>query len=301
MFFDSHTHLNLAAFDKDRKEVIEKTQKHGIFIINIGTCYETSKKALEIAKQHKNCWATVGLHPSHTIPMKIDKNELKIDGKQSISKAETFNGRFEALLKKSCSFAQDKPKIVAIGECGLDYSYLKDFSKEDQEKYKKIEEKEFRKQILIAKKYNLPLSLHVRDLYEKALMILEEEKYKNRAVFHFFTGNINQAQKILEKGFYLGFSGIITYSEIMNEVIKNAPLEQILIETDAPYVAPIPYKRSRNEPIYVKEVAKKIAQIKKLPLKKIEEVTFENTLQLFEITSLSPFYYLDYLDFNNNW
>lgn len=275
MFFDSHTHLNLAAFNKDRKEIIEKTLKQGVFVINIGTCYETSKKAVKIAQQYENCWATVGLHPSHTISIKIDKSELAINTKGNISEAETFSEKFELLLKEQ--------KVIAIGECGLDYSYLKSFSEKDKIKYKKIQEEEFRKQIQTAKKYNLPLSLHVRNLYEKALIILEEEKYKGEAVFHFFTGNIGQAQKILEKGFYLGFSGIITYSEIMNDVIKSAPLEKILIETDAPYVAPVPYRGNRNEPIYVKEVAKKIAEIKKLPLKEIEEATFKNAFQLFKL------------------
>jgi len=275
MFFDSHTHLNLAAFDKDRKEIIEKTLEQGVFVINIGTCYETSKKAIEIAQQYENCWATIGLHPSHVIPMKIDKDELLMHNDENISKAEVFNEEFESLLKK--------PKVVAIGECGLDYSYLKDFSENDQKKYKEMEEEEFRKQIQVAKKYNLSLSLHVRDLYEEALIILEDEGYKNEAVFHFFTGNVNQAQKILKRGFYLGFSGIITYSETIDQVIKDTPLEKILIETDAPYVAPIPYRGDRNEPIYVKEVAKKIAQIKKLPLKEIEEATFKNTLRLFRI------------------
>lgn len=283
MFFDSHTHLNLAAFDKDREEIVKKTLEQGVFVINIGTCYQTSKKAIEMAKQYKNCWATVGLHPSHTIPMEIDKNELNIDSNQSSSEAEVFNEKFELLLKEPFDFAQGRPKVVAIGECGLDHSYFKDFSGKDQIKYKSIQEKEFKKQIQAAKKYNLPLSLHVRDLYEEALMILEDEGYKNQAVFHFFTGNVNQAQKILKRGFYLGFSGIITYSEIMNGVIKNAPLEKILIETDAPYVTPIPYRGNRNEPIYVKETAKKIAQIKKLPIEKIEEATFENTLRLFGI------------------
>ncbi len=299
MFFDSHTHLNLTAFDKDRKEVIEKTLEQGVFMINVGTCYETSKKAIEIAQQYKNCWATVGLHPSHTIPMKIDKSELEINSMINISEAEVFNEKFELLLKepfdfaqgrpfdfaqgRPFDFAQGRPKVVAIGECGLDYSYLEDFSEKDQIKYKKAQEEEFRKQIQAAKKHNLPLSLHVRDLYEKALIILEEEKYKGDAVFHFFTGKIDQAQKILERGLYLGFSGIITYSEIMNNVIKDAPLRRILIETDAPYVAPVPYRGNRNEPIYVKKVAKKIAQIKKLPLKKVEEVTFKNTKNLFRL------------------
>jgi len=215
--------------------------------------------------------------------MKIDKNELAAHDNENISKAEVFDEKFESLLKELFDSAQGKSKVVAIGECGLDYSYLKDFSEKDRIKYKKTQEEEFRKQIQAAKKYNLPLSLHIRDLYKKALIILEEEEYKGEAVFHFFTGKVNQAQKILEKGFYLGFSGIITYSEAMNDVINDTPLEKILIETDAPYVAPVPYRGTRNEPIYVKEVAKRIAEIKKLPLKKIEEATFENAFQLFKL------------------
>jgi len=276
MIFDSHTHLNLAAFDKDLEEVIKRTKNENVFVINVGTCLETSKKAIAIAKQNENCWATVGLHPSHTIPMKIDRNELiLIDAQSDFLNPEIFDKEYETLLKNS--------KVVAIGECGLDHTYLKDFSVRDQKKYQELEKNEFRKQIQAAKKYQLPLNLHVRNLYEEALSILEDEEYKGKAVFHFFTGNQNQAKVIIEKGFSVGFSGIITYSSDMDAIIKEIPLEKILIETDAPYVAPMPYRGERNEPVYVKEVAKKIAQIKKLPLKKIERVTLDNTLEFFRI------------------
>jgi len=276
MIFDSHTHLNLAAFDKDRKEVIKRTLNGKVSVINIGTCLETSKKAIAIADQYENCWATVGLHPSHTIPIKIDKNELILaDTESGFLNPEIFNKEYEALLKNQ--------KVVAVGECGLDYSYLNNFLEEDREKYKKIEENEFRKQIQAAKKHNLVLCLHVRNLYDKALGILKEEHYKGGGVFHFFTGNIFEAKQIIESGFYLGFSGIITYSQDMDRVIEEIPLKKILIETDAPYVAPVPYRGQRNEPVYAKEVAKKIAQIKKLPLEEIEEVTFKNTVELFKL------------------
>jgi TatD DNase family protein len=276
MIFDSHTHLNLAAFDEDREEVIKKILKGKVSVINIGTCLETSKKAITIANQHEGCWATVGLHPSHTIPLKIDQNELILtDTKSGFLNPEVFNKDYEDFLKN--------PKVVAIGECGLDYSYLNGFSDIDRERYKKVEENEFRKQIQAAKKHDLVLCLHVRNLYDKALDILKEEHYEGGGVFHFFTGNIFEAKQIIERGFYLGFSGIITYSQDMDKVIKEIPLEKILIETDAPYVAPVPYRGQRNEPIYVKEVAKKIAQIKKLPLEKIEEVTFRNTVELFKL------------------
>jgi len=276
MIFDSHTHLNLAAFDKDLEQIIQKNKQENVFVINIGTCLETSKKAVAIAKQYENCWATVGLHPSHTGPMKVDKNELNtINFNSEFKNPEVFDGNFEILLQE--------PKVVAIGECGLDYSYLKDFSKKDQEKYQEAQKKEFKKQIQIAKKYQLPLSLHVRNLYEQALFILEGEEYKGQGVFHFFTGNLSQAKMIIDKGFLIGLSGVITYSSEMDRVIEAILLKKILIETDAPYVAPIPYRGQRNEPIYVREVAKKIAQIKKLSQEEVERVTFQNTVELFKL------------------
>ena len=276
MIFDSHTHLNLAAFNQDLEQIIQKNNREGVFVINVGTCLETSEKAITIANQYKNNWATIGLHPSHTMPMKLDKKEITItDSKLDFLAPETFNKNFELLLQE--------PKVVAIGECGLDYTYLKDFSIEEQKLYKKMQKNEFRKQIQIAQKYQLPLNLHIRHLYEQALSILEEEKFTAKAVFHFFTGSQNQAKAILNKNFLLGFSGVITYSSEMDLVIKETPLEKILIETDAPYVAPVPFRGQRNEPIYVKEIAKKIAQIKKLPLKEVIRVTFDNTLKFFDI------------------
>jgi len=208
--------------------------------------------------------------------MKVDKNELNtINFNSEFKNPEVFDGNFEILLQE--------PKVVAIGECGLDYSYLKDFSKKDQEKYQEAQKKEFKKQIQIAKKYQLPLSLHVRNLYEQALSILEAEEYKGQGVFHFFTGNLSQAKMIIDKGFLIGLSGVITYSSELDRIIEAIPLKKILIETDAPYVAPIPYRGQRNEPIYVREVAKKIAQIKKLSQEEIERVTFQNTVELFKL------------------
>ena len=273
MLFDSHTHLNLAAFDSDRDLILKRYLKEGIFLVNVGTCYQTSKKAIAIAEEYQNCWASVGLHPAHTFPARLnqlDENEI------NNLVVEEFDQKFEELIKTSS-------KIVAIGECGLDYSYLKDSPREKQKEFKIRQEREFRKQIKIAQKYNLPLILHLRDLYQEALAILKENNYSGKAVFHFFTGTIEQAQYILGQGFYLGFSGVITYGNKLDEIIKSLPLEKILIETDAPYVAPIPYRGKRNEPAYVIEVAKKIAEIKNLPLKEVEKTTFENALRFFRI------------------
>ena len=282
MLFDSHTHLNLAAFDLDRDTIIKRYLKEGVFLVNVGTCYQTSKKAVEIAEAYKNCWASVGLHPAHTFPVplnQLDKNEISsLDSDiQETLIVEEFDSKFEDLIRHN-------KKIVAIGECGLDYSYLKEVSSEKQEKYKKLEEKEFRKQIRIAKEYNLPLILHLRSLYKKALEILQEETFNSQLVFHFFTGSFEDLELILQNpNYFIGFSGVITYGNKLDEVIRGVPLERILIETDAPYVAPVPYRGKRNEPFYVKEVAKKIAEIKNLPLKEVEKTTFENALRFFRI------------------
>ena len=280
MFFDSHTHLNLAAFDSDRDLILKRYLKEGIFLVNVGTCYQTSKKAIAIAEEYQNCWASVGLHPAHTFPKPIsqlDQNEFNNrDNSQDVLKGEECDFKFEDLIQKN-------KKIVAIGECGLDYSYLKDSPREKQKEFKIRQEREFRKQIKIAQKYNLPLILHLRDLYQEALAILKENNYSGKAVFHFFTGTIEQAQYILGQGFYLGFSGVITYGNKLDEIIKSLPLEKILIETDAPYVAPIPYRGKRNEPAYVIEVAKKIANIKNLSLEEIKRQTFQNALRFFSI------------------
>ena len=298
MLFDSHTHLNLAAFDSDRSELIKNYLKEGLFLVNIGTCFQTSKKAIEIAEEYQNCWASVGLHPAHTFPVplnQLDKNEItSLDRDiQETLVAEEFDSKFEDLIRhnKNPRFAQNlvsrfarNKKVVAIGECGLDYSYLKEISLEKQEEYKKLEKEEFIKQIKIAQKYNLPLILHLRDLYKEALGILKENNYLGKAVFHFFTGPLEDLKLILQNPYYfIGFSGIITYGNKLDEVLRGVPLERILIETDAPYVAPIPYRGKRNEPEYVVEVAKKIAEIKNLSLKEVEKTTFENTKRLFNL------------------
>ena len=274
MLFDSHTHLNLAAFDVDRDIILKKYLEEGISVINVGTCFETSQKAIAIAQKYSNCWASVGLHPAHTFPAplnQLDTNEI------SGLVVEEFDSKFEDLIRRS-------KKVVAIGECGLDYSYLKDLPIEKQEEFKIMQEKEFSKQIKIAQKYNLPLILHLRDLYQEALKILKGNNYSGKAIFHFFTGSLEDLKFILQNpDYFVGFSGVITYDDKLDEVIKNVPMNKLLIETDAPYVAPIPYRGTRNEPKYVQEVAKKIAAIKNLPPKEVEKQTFQNALRFFSI------------------
>lgn len=274
MLFDAHTHLNLAAFDADRDEVVKRTLSSDVYILNVGTCYQTSCQALDMKNKYpKGLWASAGIHPNHAFPFEKDANEIS-----SVSdriEQEDVDDRFRIL-------ASDK-NISAIGECGLDDSYLKDFSEDLKEIYKKKEREVFRDQILLAKELNKPLILHVRDLYEEALDMLQTFWPEARGVFHFFTGTKEQAQMILSKGFYIGLSGVITYSQGYDEMIKSLPLDKILIETDAPYVAPVPYRGLRNEPIYVAKTALKISELKNLDFKEISEATVNNTYKFLGI------------------
>ncbi len=272
MIFDSHCHLNLAAFDKDREDLIKQLEKADVFVINVGTCYATSLKAIEIAQNCSHCWASVGIHPSHTFSaFNPDKKEISGDKIE----AEQWGEQWEQLVQ--C------PKVVAIGECGLDYSYLKNFSSAEQDFYKQQQEKVFRQQIKAAQQFHLPLILHIRGLYQKALDILREEHYKGTGVFHFFTGTPEEAKQIIRAGFYIGFSGVITYSSQLDKTIQEVPLNRILIETDAPYVAPVPYRGQRNNPFYVTEIAAKIAQVRNKTTEDILELTACNTRQLFSL------------------
>ncbi|MGE4554940.1 MAG: TatD family hydrolase [Candidatus Paceibacterota bacterium] len=275
MLADSHCHLNLDSFQGKIKEIYKRLEQEPMLIINVGTCFSTSKKAVELAKEYPLFFASVGLHPSHTNPSLKDPQE--IDSQLEILPPESFDENFLSLLKEE--------KVVAIGETGLDFKYLKDL---DPEKILKQEE-EFKKQIKIAQEFNLPLIIHVRDIYEKALEILKELNFDPlktnfKGVFHFFSGSLEQAKKILNQGFFIGFSGIITYNKKLEEVVKNVPLEKILAETDSPYAAPLPYKGEMNYPFYVKEVISKIAQIKNLDFKEVEEKIFKNTLNFFSIS-----------------
>lgn len=277
MYFDSHAHLNLATFDKELPQIISKLKEEKIYLVNVGTCYLTSKEAIELAKAEENFWSAVGLHPAHTFKNLVDKEE--IDSQDNFSLPESFDDKFIGLLKND--------KVVAIGETGLDYSYLKNFSDEEKEKLQEKQREEFQKQIKASQESGLPLIIHSREVYKECLLILEKISFKGTGVFHFFSGTIKEAKEILKRGFYLGFSGIITYdnerAKNLEEVIKETPLEKILIETDCPYAAPKPYRGQKNYPFYVQEVARKIAQIKNQSLEKIEYQTFNNALNFFKI------------------
>ncbi len=272
-FIDAHAHVNFAAFDGDREEVIKKTLSDGVWMINVGTQSDTSKSAIELAEKYEEgVYAIVGLHPVHTAKSYHDEAELGEGGKAFTSRGEDFDvAVYEKLARH--------PKVVGIGECGLDYFRIG--GEEEKVRQKEI----FKQQIELAIKVDKPLMLHIRNAYQDALSILGSYASINnsrlRGDVHFFAGTIAEAKSFLDLGFTISFTGVITFAKEYEELIKFVPLNKILIETDCPYVTPAPYRGKRNEPLYVAEVAQKIADIKGLSVEEVGRQTVENTRSLF--------------------
>ncbi len=272
MIIDTHSHLSFKAYDKDRDEVIKRTQKEGVVCIDVGTKYETSKYAVELAKKNEGMYAAIGMHPIH---IKTDLLKLKMDEEEGAFEpfGEEFDKeRYKELVKSK--------KVVAIGEIGLDY-YYRPKGTAKTEKFKEKQREVFISQLNLAKELNFPVIIHCRMAHDDIIKILEN--YKGIAgVIHCFTGNWEQAQKYMDLGFYIGINGII-FKLDLDEVIKKVPLEKILTETDCPYLTPPAAGTERNEPIFVKYVIKKIAEIKNISFEKVADITTQNAKSLFQI------------------
>lgn len=268
---DSHSHLQFDAYDLDRNGVVRRMKDNGVSTIIIGGNLENSKKAVALAEKD-NFFASIGLHPVHV-------EELEDDLEAGKCLAENFNeSDYQKLIKSN--------RVVGIGECGLDWFHLKDLRK------KEIQKENFKKQIDFSLKYKKPLILHIRakanlDAYYDALEILKQkgygEKSQNSGVVHFFSADLNIAKEFLKLGFYLSFTGVITFTNVYDKIIEGIPMDKILIETDCPYVAPEPFRGKRNDPTMVKYVAEKIAKIKNLSFDKVAEVTKDNCEKLFDL------------------
>ncbi len=271
-YIDTHAHLNFDAFHTDFPEVLKRTVDSGVRVINIGTGQETSQQVLKLAEQYEHFYAIVGLHPIHTVTQ-----ENEVTGEKEIG--EIFDRDFYRQL------AQSSSKVVGIGECGFDYVH-------NEKNTKEIQEKAFRVQIELALELNLPLMLHIRassgtyDAHEETLDILKEYKKDHphlRGQAHFFAGTLEIAQQFIDLGFYISFTGVITFAKMYTELVAAIPLDRILSETDAPYVAPVPYRGTRNESLYVVEVVKKIAEIKNIPYEELAEHIMKNAQRLYTL------------------
>lgn len=251
-YFDIHSHLTFSDYESDREEVIGRLKETGTHTITVGTDFESSKKALELAKKYKEIYACVGIHPIS----KYDK------GDEASLLPELFGDS----------------RVVAVGECGLDFFHADKNS--DYQRQRNL----FLAQIDLALKYDKPIMIHARNAYSELLEILEPLKQnygdKLRGNVHFFTGDENTAKRFTDIGFSLSFTGVITFSRDYDSVLRSIPIDMIMSETDAPYVTPAPYRGKRNEPSYVKEVVAKIAEVRGENLKVVEVTLVNNALSM---------------------
>ena len=267
-YFDAHTHVNFVAYNDDREATILRANEAGVGMNVVGTQKDTSASAVALAEKYDNVYATIGLHPIHTSKSYHDEKELGEGGKEFTSRGETFEfGAYETLGKSS--------RVIAIGECGLDYFRL-------EEKTKEVQKDAFIQQIELANKLGKPLMLHIRNAYDDALEILKAHA-KVKGDTHFFAGDWATAKKFLDFGFTLSFTGVLTFTHDYDEVVKNAPLDMLLSETDAPYVTPVPHRGKRNEPVYVTEVVRAIARIRGEELEMVTSQLAANASRVFNI------------------
>ena len=265
-YVDVHTHVNLEQFSQDWKEVEEHTLAEGVAHVNVGTGKETSVRALELAEEFGDgIFATVGLHP------------VRAGGGY-----DTGGEGPEPFDKEEYRKLAAHPKVVAIGECGLDYFRV------DKET-KALQEQAFIEHIELANELKKPLMLHVRpsqgtmDAYEDALAILKVHA-KVLGNSHFFAGTYDVAKQFWDMGYTTSFTGVITFASQYDEVIKNAPIDMLHAETDAPYVAPVPFRGKRNEPLHVREVVKRIAELRRDDEETIRVALIENARRLFDVS-----------------
>ncbi len=267
-YFDAHTHVNFAAYNDDREATIQRAKEAEVGMNVVGTQFDTSKEAVALAEKYDHIYATIGLHPIHTSKSYHDEKELGEGGKEFTSRGEVFDMSAYLEIGKN-------PRVIAVGECGLDY-YRVDKSTKD------IQVEAFVQQIELANTLGKPLMLHIRNAYDDALEVLKSHA-KVRGDVHFFAGDWSIAKKFLDLGFTLSFTGVITFTHDYDDVVKNAPLDMLLSETDAPYVTPVPYRGKRNEPAYVTEVVKKIAEIRGENEDKVRSQIMDNVRRVFEV------------------
>jgi len=264
-FIDIHAHLQDKQFDADRENVIAGLQEKNIWSIQIGTDNKTSGQAVDLAREYDHLFASIGIHP--------------VDKKDEIFSEDIFQGLVNS------------GRVIAIGECGLDYYYFKnDDNTVEKERQKKL----FALQLEFAVAHDLPLMIHCRpsrgsdeDAHKDMIVILSEKKKeyedKLRGNIHFFTSTLEIAESYIALGFTISFPGVITFAREYDEVVKSIPLNMIMSETDSPYAAPLPFRGKRNEPAYVEEVVKKIAELRGQELVLVKIALLDNAKRVFRL------------------
>ena len=274
MLIDTHAHVNFSAFKDDAEEVIKRAFDKSVFFINVGSQYSTSKRAVEYAKKYPGkLWAAVGTHPVHLQVksfMYSDGNELEKSEIKTIGEEVDFSAYRELAWN---------PEVVAIGEVGLDYHHF-----EEGDNIEEVKNKQ--KEVLLgfiklANELKKPVAIHCWDAYDDLYEILKNKPVEKRGVIHSFIGSHKTAKKFIELGYKIGLNGVVTYSDSFDRLIKEVPLEEMVVETDCPYLAPVPHKGERNEPILVEKVALHIARIKGEKLEEVAKITTKNVKNLF--------------------
>jgi TatD DNase family protein len=259
---DTHAHLNFPDFDDDLSKIMQNNFQQGLeAVINVGTDIESGQKAIEISKEFDNCYVSLGLHPTE------------------VGNEEFFLKEYQDLILKNFK------KIKAIGETGLDYFEIQD----KKDKQREI----FLKHLQLAQEFELPIILHCRgsrdnpkDAYLDLLKIFKGLSQIPTGVVHCFSSNWEIAQEFLNLGFYIGFTGPITFKNVSQDLLtvgEKVPLQKILLETDCPFLTPEPYRGKRNEPIYIRFIAEKIAFLKNISFKEVVNQTSKNARKLFKI------------------
>ena len=250
MIFDTHAHYDDKAFDSDREELLKKLFSESVaYIVNQGTDLKLSKYSISLAERYENMYCAVGIHPEN-----ITENSLA-----ELEEIERLAGH---------------PKAVAIGEIGLDYYW--DIPKEPQKVI-------FEKQLILANKLNMPVNIHDREAHGDVLEYLR--KYKPKGILHSFSGSVEMARKIVKLGMYIGIGGVVTFKNARKsvEVVKDIPLERIVLETDCPYLSPVPFRGKRNNSGMIIYTAEKIAEIKNISVEEVLKETCENAKKVYNI------------------
>lgn len=283
MLIDTHCHVHFNAFRDDMDDVVRSALAEGVRMIAVGTEAGTSAAGIALAERYEGVWATIGLHPSHVFGGHHDEGELA-----EAPRGERFDPAAYAAMAAH-------PKVVGVGEIGLDYHY--DYAGVSPEEMKAREAEAFEAAARLAIAHDLPVVIHCRDAHEDQLALITniwgpyKEGEPPRGVIHCFTGTRHDAERYLELGFLISFTGVITYpprksdvaagKELLTDVVRWVPMDRFLVETDAPYLAPVPKRGERCVPSFVKLTAQKVAELKGIPFEDVAAATTANALRLF--------------------
>lgn len=258
-YVDIHSHLHFDRYDADRSEVLARLREEDVATVSVGIDTKTCIEEVKLSEENERVWACIGLHPDDSTERFEDHREL-----------------FDELVKSE--------RVVSIGECGLDYSRLGD----EPESKKRLQYENFEAQIDFAVTHNLPVMIHSRDASEDTLLVLESKKReygdKLRGNAHFFTQSVENARRYFDIDFTISFTGVITFTKDYDEVVEFAPLSRIHAETDAPFVAPVPHRGKRNEPVFVRHVYERIADIRGEDREEVRAQLVSNAVRDFRLS-----------------